>query len=241
MLKIAVCDDNSIELDRLSTLLSAYCKRNAGLRYHIFESATALLSSMYNTDYDILFLDIMMPDLDGMQAAHEIRKSNKDIKIIFLTSSPEFALESYSIKAFDYLLKPITKVQLYRVLDTLFADQQKPQEYFLVKTKTGFSRIEFSRLSFVEVINKQLYFHLTNGNTIAVNSSLSVFENTLLNRPEFIKIHRSYIVNLWQMSEITSKDFLSISGDCIPISRLLYPKVRVAFMNHLFIETEVES
>jgi DNA-binding LytR/AlgR family response regulator len=240
-LKIAICDDNSQELARISSLIATYQQeKKAGFTYKAFHSATELLSTMNSGDYDILLLDILMPGMTGMQAAHEIRAFDAGVKIVFLSSSPEFALESYTVKAYDYILKPTSKDKLFPVLDGLIAQEQKPLEGLAVKTHAGMARILFSNLAFVEVINKRLYFHLANGRVREVSSSLSAFEKQLLVRSEFIKVHRSYIVNLWQVAELGSKELVTHAGKTIPISRLLYSKVREAYLEHLFVEKGIQ-
>ena len=236
-MKIAICDDDSQELAKISSFIDAYRQKNKVLlTYNTFNSGTELVFATKSGDYDILFLDILMPGFSGMQAAHEIRGFDKVAKIVFLTSSPEFAVESYQVKAHNYILKPVSKEKLSRLLDELIKDEQSPQEGLAVKTQTGMVFILFSRVAFVEIMNKTLYFHLIDGSVREVYSSLAAFEDKLLSRPEFVRVHRSYIVNLWQVSEARSKELITHTGQTVPISRLLYGKVRAAFMEHLFLE-----
>ena len=112
--KIAVCDDDSQVLLRVLSKLAAYREqRQADLPCQGFENAVDLLASMERENYDLLFLDVLMPGLSGIQAAREIRQKNENIKIVFLTSSPEYAVESYSVQATNYLLKPATEERLF--------------------------------------------------------------------------------------------------------------------------------
>lgn len=112
--KIAVCDDDSQVLLRVLSKLAAYREqRQADLSCQGFENAVDLLASMERENYDLLFLDVLMPGLSGIQAAREIRQKNENIKIVFLTSSPEYAVESYSVQATNYLLKPATEERLF--------------------------------------------------------------------------------------------------------------------------------
>jgi DNA-binding LytR/AlgR family response regulator len=238
---IAICDDDSQELAHISSFIDTYRQeKKASLIYKTFQNAIELLSTVSNGDYDILLLDILMPGLTGMQAAHEIRAFNAEVKIVFLTSSPEFAVESYAVKAYDYILKPASKDKLFSILDALIAEEQKPLEGLIVKTQAGMARILFSKLAFVEVMNKKLYFHLADGSVQETFASLAAFEDKLLSRSEFVKVHRSYIVNLWQVGEIRPKELITHTGNTVPISRLLYGKVRGAYMEHLFVEKGVE-
>lgn len=240
-MKIAVCDDDSRELDRISSLLDTYLmEKKAGLIYKTFQSATELLSTISSLDYDMLLLNILMPGMTGMEAAHEIRGLDTEVKIVFLTSSPEFAVESYAVKSYDYILKPVSKDKLFSILDAVIAEEQKPLEGLTVKTQSGMTRILFSRLAFVEVMNKKLYFNLADGSVREVPSPLVDIEDQLLSRPEFVKVHRSYIVNLWQVGELGAKELITHAGKTVPISRLLYGKVREAYMKHLFLEKGVE-
>lgn len=240
-MRIAICDDDSQELNRISSFIDTYrLERITPLTYNTFQSATELVSKVSGGNYSILLLDILMPGINGMQAAQEIRTFDAGVKIVFLTSSPEFAVESYQVKAYDYILKPVSKEKLFSMLDAVIAEEQVPMEGLSVKTHSGMARILFSKLAFVEIKNKKLYFHMADGSVQEVTSSLSTFEEELLARTEFIKVHRSYIVNLWQVGELRLKEFITNAGKIVPISRLLYGKVREAYMKHLFMEKGVE-
>ncbi len=240
-MKIAICDDDSRELDRILSFIDTYRRESkVSITYKAFQSATELISNVSSGDYSILFLDILMPGINGMQAAHEIRDFDAGVKLVFLTSSPEFAVESYAVKAYDYILKPVFKDKFFSILDSVIAVEKTPLEGLTVKTQSGMARILFSRLAFVEIMNKKLYFHLADGGVQEVTSSLVAFEEALLTRPEFVKVHRSYIVNLWQVGEFGSKELITHAGKIVPISRLLYGKVRESYMKHLFLEKGVE-
>lgn len=240
-MKIAICDDNLQELNQISSILDTYRRENkAPLTYKTFQSAAELISNARKGAYNLILLDIMMPGINGMQAAHEIRTFDTGVKIVFLSSSPEFAVESYKVKAYDYILKPISKDKLFSMLDAAIAEERISMEGLTVKTQSGMARILLSRLAFVEIMNKKLYFHLVDGSVQEVTSSLAAFEKKLLAHSEFVKVHRSYIVNLWQVGELGSNKLITISGKTVPISRQLYAKVREAYMKHLFLEKGVE-
>lgn len=240
-MKIAVCDDDLQELGRISSLLNTYViEKETSLIYKTFHNATGLLSTMSSSDYDLLLLDILMPGMTGIRAAHEIRGVDTEVKIIFLSSSPEFKVESYAVNSYDYILKPVSKDKLFSILDAVIAEEQKLLEGLTVKTQSGMARVLFSKLAFVEVMRKKLYFNLADGSVLEVLSPLADMEEQLLSRPEFVKVHRSYIVNLWQVDELGAKELRTQAGKTVPISRLLYGKVREAYMKHLFLEKGVE-
>lgn len=240
-MRIAACDDNQQELERLSSLLAAYRqKTKAGFTYKIYSHGVTLLDDVRKGGFDFLLLDVMMPFLNGMQLAHEIRSFNENIKIAFLTSSPEFAVESYSVEACGYVLKPVTADNLYPILDKLFRNAQNPAESLSVRFQNGVAKLLFSRISYLEVMNRTLCFHMTDGSVKELIAPLSDYEDQLLQRPEFIRVHRSFIVNLFQVQELRTSDILSYTGRVVPISRRLYAQVRKAYMDQLFTEKGVE-
>lgn len=241
MLRLAICDDEISELSRISKLLNRYQEQKSeAFRYDAFSSPLELLESLRKDVYDILLLDVLMPGLSGIETAHEIRKINQTVKIIFLTSSPEFAVESYAVDAYYYLLKPTTETKLFPVLDKLFLNARNEEDSLFIKSASGIIRISFYSLEFLEVMNKKLYFHLTDGSVKEMYGSLSDYEPELLKREEFLKVHRSFIVNMKHTQELQAGTITTASRQIIPISRLLYPKVREIYMNYLFLEKGVE-
>jgi len=240
LLKIAICDDDIRELARISDLLNQY-QKNKGitLRYDVFQSSVELLEAMRRHPYQILILDIMIPGVNGIQAAQEIRDFNDETSIIFLTSSAEFAVESYSVNAYSYLLKPGTADSLYPVLDKLILKAQRKEKTLILTLPDGVTRLPFSRIEFLEVNNKKLLFHLEDGIVREMTGTLSDFEEKLLSRREFVKVHRSYIyiVNMEHINRLSAKDLSTYSNRIVPVSRLLFSQVREKYMDYLFSET----
>lgn len=240
-MRIAVCDDNIQELGRISKLLNDYReKTKAGFTYATYSDGIALLEDVRKGSFDFLLLDVLMPLVNGMQAAHEVRMYDENIKIAFLTSSPEFAVESYSVEAFAYLLKPATAESLFPVLDKVFVAARNQEEGLSVKFQNGIANILFSRIAYVEVMNRTLRFHLTDGSVRELAAPLSDYEKALLRRPEFARVHRAFIVNLWQIQELRPEQLITYTGSTVPVSRRLYAQVRKAFMEQLFVEKGVE-
>ena len=232
---IAVCDDQAEELESLLKLLRNWqTERNRTVRYKAFRSAAAMLDVAHKEAFTLYLLDVMMPGISGMEAAREIRTFDAAAEIVFLTSSPGFAYESYGVKAMEYLLKPISSKLLYPILDRLYVREQRPQESLTLKSGGTLIRVPFSLLAFVEVNGKHLYFNLTDGQVREVSGSMKEYEAQLLARPEFARIHRSYIVNLLQVEELSAKGVLTFSGKNLPVSRLLLPQLQKDYMQLLF-------
>jgi DNA-binding LytR/AlgR family response regulator len=241
MLRIAVCDDDMQELSQISGLLNQYQTENEpAFKYDVFSNAMDLLDAMKRNVYHILLLDVLMPGINGIETAREIRGFDGEVKIIFLTSSAEFAVESYKVSAFYYMLKPGTQQKLFPILDRIISEAQRGQDLLYIKTSSGFTRIPFGRIEFLEVFSKKLLFHLADGTVKEIYGSLSDFEDKLLCREEFIKVHRSYIVNMDAILSLDPKSLTTCARREVPVSRLLYGQVKEAYMQHLFVEKGVK-
>lgn len=232
---IAACDDRTEELDTLETLFHRWQEeRHTFFHYKIFHSAAQLLDVAKRECFSLYLLDVLMPGFDGIATAREIRLFDSVAEIVFLTTTPGFAYESYSVQAFQYLLKPITAKLLFPLLDQLSLREQKPEEGLTLKTGVTLVRIPFSQLAYVEVNRKHLYFNLVDGQVREVAGFMKDYEELLLSRMEFARIHRSYIVNMLQIAELSPAGIYTFSGKNLPVSRLLYPQLQKIYMKLLF-------
>lgn len=232
---LAVCDDKKEELERVLSLLDTWQEsRNASPRRQVFQSAIELLESARQERFTLYLLDVMMPGMDGLECAREIRRFDDAAEIVFLSTSPGFAYESYGVRAFNYLLKPVERERLFSLLDQLYLREQLPQDALTLKTGTTIVRVPYAQVSYAEVIGKHVYFHLVDGDVREVVGSLRDFEALLLPRAEFMRVHRSYIVNMLQVEELSSDHIRTFSGKTVPVSRLLYPQLQKDYMALLF-------
>ncbi|MCK9477921.1 MAG: LytTR family DNA-binding domain-containing protein [Firmicutes bacterium] len=241
MLKIAICDDDFRELSRISDLLSLYkTEKNAVLKYDAFSSAVELLEVMKRQTYDVVLLDVLMPGMSGITAAHEIRGFDPSVKIIFLTSSPEFAVESYAVDAHYYLLKPGTADKLFPVLDRILLEKGRAEETLSIMQPSCLIRLPIGRIEFLEVYGKRLMFHFDDGNIKEIRGSISEFEDKLLCKDNFLKVHRSFIMNMEYIQVLNARDITTLAKQTVPVSRLLHSRVKEAYMQFLFVEKGVE-
>lgn len=239
---LAVCDDQATELNTLTNLLHLWQEeRRTPLHFKTFRSAAALLDAAEKERFTLYLLDVMMPGTDGLAAAREIRSFDDTADIVFLTASPGFAYESYSVRALDYLLKPIRKELLFPLLDRLALKEQKPQDGLTLKCGSTLIRVPFSQLTYVEVNGKHLYFNLTDGSVREIVGTLHEYAPSLLSRPEFMRPHRSYIVNMLQAEELSPAGIHTFSGKHLPVSRLLYPQLQKDYMKLLFTQREEQD
>ena len=162
-MKIAICDDNEAELNRIRELLEIYaCDKGQKFFIKCFTSSVELASTAEFEKYDIYFLDIIMPVMDGINLAREIRAFDRFSPVIFLTSSPEFAVESYTVKAFNYLLKPIIKEALYDTLDDIIDTFHKERnDTYIIKNNSGIHKIYLSDIMYAEALNRKVILYLS--------------------------------------------------------------------------------
>ncbi len=238
-MKIAICDDNKHELQQIGRYMDEYLSCSLiedKIEACSFESSMELLSRVESgSHFDIYLLDVITPGINGIQLANEIRRRDQVAKIIFLTSSTEFAVDSYSVNAFNYLVKPIQKDKLFSVLEKAFNDIFRDlNQYFVLKARTGLFKVFLHELIYLEVIGRTIYFHQKAGITIESISTMSQIEAVLLKDKRFIKPHRSYIVNLDYVKNLSQDGFTTTSGLFIPVSRNAFKDVKQKYINYSF-------
>lgn len=238
-MRIAICDDNISDLSNMVSIVNDYKEQRKDkykIEYTAFQTAVDLIAALEGGQkYDLALLDIIMPLLNGMAAAKEIRQFNQDIKIIFSTSSPEFAVDSYSVGAYYYALKPIGRDKLFILLDKVFSEIDiSSNASILIKSKTGLMRIHVKRLEFAEVITRSIFYHLTDGSVIEALGSMVELEKDLISHSCFIKPHRSYIINMDHINTLCQKEIKMQSSAVIPLAKANYQIVKVAYISYLF-------
>ena len=238
MIKIAFCDDDCSVLSDLHELLALYrAEKNKEIDDFTFHSPFDLISEIERgIRFDILFLDVLMPGENGIDVAAEIRSFDKNAKIIFLTSSSEFAVQSYTVNAFYYQLKPICAESFTRLMDGVLSLCEKEQASSLIlHCKAGITRIKPSQLEYCEVIHRTLFIHLTSGKVLECTGSLEELSRQLMPYGNFLRPHRSYLVNLEYIQHLS---YRAITMSClaeIPLPRGKYNEIKNAFLEYAFL------
>lgn len=234
-MRIAVCDDDEREVFHIGKLIAEYqASRNKNIDCRYYTNGTDFLCELRGGEYDLVLLDVLMPGVSGIQVARELRELDKNVKLIFVSASPEFAVESYNVAAYHYLLKPVDADSFFALLDKIGGElSAQVEQGFVLKNRNGVFQIAFARLAYVEVINKTVFFYLTDGTMHEVAATLADFEGMLLSRPEFLKTHRSYLVNLSYIQAIDNNCVLMKNGNKVPVSRQRRSQVQEAYMQFL--------
>ncbi|MFI3236443.1 MAG: LytTR family DNA-binding domain-containing protein [Lachnospiraceae bacterium] len=235
---IAICDDNQQDLCNIINLLEEYKLQHlSSLIYETFNKPESLLERMKSKHFDLLILDIVMPTQSGLDLAKHIRTWDSNIPIMFLTSSEEFAIESYRIQVQDYLLKPIDKSDFFASLTHQKQQLLQRDSRIFVNTSKGIIQLFISTIVYIEIRNRKLLFFQTDGNIIEANGSIQEIEQALSVYPQFAKPHRSYLVNFYHVKSIDNTWIFTITGTYIPIARGNFMKLKNQYMNVLLSDT----
>ena len=229
MLRICICDDEKIQRSELKSIINRELELK-GVDFSIEESEDGeTLMSILNRDknyFDIIFLDIEMDGIDGVETARQIRALNDTAVIIFVTGFADYVFDGYEVKAFNYILKPYREEKIADVLSEALKQIDYVQNKFFI--------VQLNSSSYKLYLNDIIYFAsdkrkikvITEGNTYEFYGKLDDIEKELPNF--FIRIHQRYLVNLNFVISI-GNNYVKINGEKLPISRNRYQNVMIAF------------
>ena len=236
MLHIAVCDDNIDELSNMVQLIDHYrTSKHINCEHAVFSNGFELVSVLEKGKrFDIYCLDIIMPGFTGMEVAKAIRTFDKIAPILFFTSSPEFALESYSVKAINYVLKPISKEKLFFTFHELLEQikSEKEEDAVIIKSNEGIQKILISNLIFAEVIGRNVLYHLRSGKVIECTEAFSAVCDNLMKYGCFIKPHRSYLVNMQYVDTIENHQITLQTLSSVPVAQGKAKEIKKQYLNY---------
>lgn len=234
MIHCAVCDDDIAVAEMLHALIKEYA---AELDCAGFCDPLLLRSAIRSGQrFDLYLLDIVMPGFTGVELAREIRKSDGDAVIVFLTSSDEFRRDGFEVEALQYLDKPVDKAKLYRTFDrALRYIGEKKNQILPVHQKDGFVNLPIDQIVFVESLGHVLTFHMTNGSTVETLYSSMTLEKLIqmLRFPPFCMPHRSFIVNMNHVDCVQKFRFCMSNNDLIPIASKQFSRVRQQYADYV--------
>lgn len=230
MYKIAICDDEQHIREEIHNMLDRYASDNGrDFQYALFDSAAALLRN-YRADFDILFLDISMKGLDGMEAAREIRRQDERVCIIFVTSMQQYAIQGYSVRAFGFITKPMNYQELSMELDCALRniDATRLRDTSItLRSGTQVDRLTVSEIMYCEVRNHTVGVHLCSSIRI-YRYSMKELEQ-MLEQYGFFRPHSAYLVNHAAIAQVLRTQLVLKNGEEIPIAQ----QKRKDFLAHL--------
>lgn len=243
MYRIAICDDAKYDLRQTYHMVSKYSDDN-GLDFKIgtFSSASELERAEEAGDcFDIYILDIIMENVDGIELGRRIRAANKKAVIIYTTNSKEFALESYSVKAFAYLVKPIAEAELFSEFDQMLENMKNTEQKIKIKFTTGTEIIPINDIISVEYRSRRMTYNLTDGRSMGGFSKRESFDTLsapLQNYGCFLKISASHIINMNHVKSLTAKEFIMSDDGSFSITRT-YNNAKETYFDFVFKDRNV--
>lgn len=224
--KVVICDDDYQTIVNTKDILTEYLETHS-IPYELqcFDDGELCLEHLQHHDADLIFLDIYLQDDQlGTELARSLREFNPTAKLIFLSSSNDFAAESFAVDASFYLLKPLTREKL----ETAMARCNLASAKITVDTGREIIAINPQAVTVLEVQNKYTFVHTVNG-VMKVISPLSKFAE-LIQRPDFLMTNRSFAINLQYVDRLEDERFIMKDGSSVPITIRNIKAVREAYM-----------
>lgn len=228
---VIICDDDPLSRAALRDCLQEYAQMQAiDIAIQEYENAEAFLDN--HESFDVLFLDIYMADMDGTEAAWQLSIDERK-RTVFLTTSEDHAIEAYRLNAAHYMLKPVSLNSVIEAFDRCAPEGNKAVKRVLtVRTTDGVTHIPTDSILMVEAQDKVCAIYTENGHWRAY-MSLSVFEEQL-DKKYFIRIHRSYIVNMKHIKSLYHDRLVMDNGDTISLSRNRRQEVKRRYQDFMF-------
>ncbi|CCV64399.1 Two-component system response regulator, receiver domain [Alteracholeplasma palmae J233] len=237
MISVALCDDEKIFLDHYEEKISFLAKKHHTLFEVIrFESGEALLFFLedHPEKFNIIYLDILMKKINGIDTAKRIKEINPNISIVFLTSTESFVFDSFEASPTNYLIKNKDDKKFEAIFINFIEnfETSMTQTQFIYQSRTQNINLPFNKIIYFEIFKRIIIIHTTDLGNIEFYGSLNSLEEKLQGQ-FFVRTHRSFLVNLQYVSKITSQDVYLKTHKTLPSSRHYYNDAREILSNYL--------
>lgn len=231
MLQLAVCDDERVFRSDLRKILGTELEL-CGIDYHIseFTSGEELIAGLEKADCQILFLDIEMKGIDGVEAARRLRETKRQMEIVFVTSYADFVFQGYEVRALNYILKPYEPEKIAAVLHTaLEALDIEAEKYYVIDQRGGSIRVPLSSVKYFSSDRRTVHA-VTTEQEYTFYEKLSDLETELPDT--FVRIHNRYLVHLKYL-EAVRQNTAVVDGEELPVSRSCKSGLSIAFAKYM--------
>ncbi|HJC39675.1 MAG TPA: LytTR family DNA-binding domain-containing protein [Candidatus Mediterraneibacter faecigallinarum] len=231
MLQLAVCDDERVFRSDLRKILGTELEL-CGIDYHIseFTSGEELIAGLEKADCQILFLDIEMKGIDGVEAARRLRETKRQMEIVFVTSYADFVFQGYEVRALNYILKPYEPEKIAAVLHTaLEALDIEAEKYYVIDQRGGSIRVPLSSVKYFSSDRRTVHA-VTTEQEYTFYEKLSDLETELPDT--FVRIHNRYLVHLKYLDAVRQNTAV-VDGEELPVSRSCKSGLSIAFAKYM--------
>lgn len=231
MIRLAVCDDEQYDRERIRQLLSQYLdKKQLEYTVHLFSSGREFLSLEENAvKYDVVFMDISMDEMDGLETARQIRAFHTETCIVLVTSFIDYVLEGYKVNAVRYIMKDMLETALPECMNAILRKMRLQQVTFVFSE--GEKRLYTDNLLYVESRKHKSVFYYLEAEPVnyQIYCKLDEVEERLAEY-DFLRVHKSYLVNMRHIRKISNYTVFLDTGLELPVPRLRYQTVKEAFV-----------
>lgn len=228
-MKIAICDDFEEERSAIALHVQSYFSK-ASLSE--FANGVKLVEAHEKNKFDLILLDMIMPVLNGIETAERIRAFDEVTPIIFVTTTEDFAVQSYHVLAFDYLLKPVTSQTMANCLSR-FTKLVPDKRFISIEYVGVHTDILLSNIIYLESALRKVTFHLSGGKKISITAKLEDYLK-LCDEPDFCRCHKSFIVNFSYVDTVSREDFCLSEGTILRISRTHLNNAKKSYFDYIF-------
>lgn len=224
-MRIAICDDDKLSRSEVTQLLKAYIQQSGReISLSVYENGTELLEDARRTSgFEIYILDVLMPLLNGIDLGVQLRELDPDSKIIYLSSSPDYAVRATRARVWEYLLKPVDPGALFSSLEEAFAVlTEKRENSMVVKTGQSSIHLSFDNILYAQLNKKNVHYHLVGGKVVestSIRTSFSEAVQEMLRDNRFYMCSSSTVINLYHVSEITTDSLTFHNGVKLYLSK----------------------
>lgn len=234
-INIAICDDEQESLHMIQKeLYNAADKLKIEIETYAYNEGNKVLDLIYNKkgDFDILFLDIDMPDISGLEVAKKLRQKNSDIILIFISAHEQYVFESIEYNPFRYIRKNRIEKELIQALKAAYQRLEEMQDsYIIVKTEEAEVRVKHSDIMYFETTARKVGIHLKNGEVLLVRKTIKELYKKL-NDENLIKIHSGCVANVKYIGKYSNHDITLDNGEQLIVSRTRIKNVKMTLMNY---------
>lgn len=231
MYNIAICEDEIIQANQLERIFRKYEKiEKVVFNIDTFSSGELLIENGYD-QYDIIVLDIKMDQINGIEVAKIIRKTNENIKLMFVTAIEKYWPEGYNVNAFRYIVKPIDEDKFYEEINNIINAVNKTKAFITITNDGDLKTISIQNIRYLEILHRKVHINTTLG--VYTSNQTLRYWNKKLYPYGFANPHSSYLVNMKYVTGISKEKVTLINGETIYVSQRKYKDFKTRFIKYI--------